>query len=259
MEVEAEGEGCGVLVDEFGRPYPLEQLVYSPKGGYHILSMMKLLSEGGQISFKGTNCTLVLPGGCTLFGKAIENLLYISDFGRVGQYTASVVTRGQAAQQRTAEEDERTDTINDDDPNDEMDVVQQPESVLPDTPTPSSRNTSRIRKPKRLSPNYLWHLRLAHASTTVMSKIPTIKSNFGSSDCLSCIRAKQHRRPFPASSFKATKILQHVHSDLSGPHISSIIKGYRWYLTLMDDLTRYKWVYILPSKSSEVVYRTLAE
>ena len=91
-----------------------------------------------------------------------------------------------------------------------------------------------------------------------MSKIPTIKSNFDSSGCLSCIRAKQHRLPFPKSDFKATKKLQHVHSDLSSPHILSIEEKL-WYLTLMCDITRYKWVYILPNKSSEVVFKAIEE
>ena len=254
------------MVDEFGRRFVLKPILYCSEAEQPMLSMMRLQEEGGQLTFQGTNCTLVLPGGCTLYGKSINKLLHLTDFAREGKYTAVVTTRSQADQGHINDEAE-----NGDDSSEAMDIVEQrsESSPVPDTrsssPIPidnssvtSSNVSTRIRKPKRLSPNYLWHLRLAHASTTVMSKIHTIKSSFDSSGCLSCIRAKQHRLPFRLSDFKATKKLQHVHSDLSGPHIFSI-EGKKWYLTLMCDLTRYKWVYTLSSKSSEVVFKAIEE
>ena len=70
-----------------------------------------------------------------------------------------------------------------------------------------SSSTSQEVKPKPLSLKYLRHLRLVHASTSVISKISRIKSTFDSSSCVSCIRAKQHQRPFPKSIFKATQKL----------------------------------------------------
>src|SRR4030095_14754201 len=123
--------------------------------------------------------------------------------------------------------------------------------------TPSSSSSPPV-KPKPLSPKYLWHLRLAHASTSVISKIPTIKSTFDSSNCESCIRAKMHKRPFPKSNFKATQKLQCIHSDLSGPHILSVEKK-KWYITFMCDFTRYKWSYALPSKKSKHVFEKIRE
>ena len=178
--------------------------------------MMKLLKEGGQLSFKGTNCTLILPGGCTLYGKSVDDLLHISDFGRGrgGQHTAAVTMRSQAALDPV---DEGNETGADGDEM-ELELTPNPEPAINVSST-TERTITMRKKPKRLSPNYLWHLRLAHASTSVISKISTIKSNFNSSSCLSCVRAKQHRLPFPKSMFKATKKVQYIHSDLSGPHI----------------------------------------
>jgi len=86
LEVQAEGEGQGVLVDEFGRPFALQTILYCPNVEQSMLSMMKLLQEGGWLSFQDTNCTLVLPCGCTLYGKFINNLLHLIDFGREGIY-----------------------------------------------------------------------------------------------------------------------------------------------------------------------------
>ena len=264
VEVQAQGEGEGVLVDEFGRSFVLKPILYCSDAEHPMLSMMQLQEEGGQLTFQGTNCTLVLPGGCTLYGKSINKLLHLTDFAREGKYTAVVTTRSQAdraqADQAHADQGHPEDEAeNNENSNELMDAVEQSESNTPDTSLATTSNIpTRISKPKQLSPNYLWHLRLAHASTSVISKIPTIKSSFDSSSCLSCIRAKQHRLPFPKSNFKATRKLQYVHSDLSGPHILSIEEK-RWYLTLMCDLTCYKWVYILPSKSSEVVFKAIEE
>ena len=210
VEVEAQGEGEGVLVDEFGRSFVLKPVLYSSEAEQPMLSMMQLQEEGGQLTFQGTNCTLVLPGGCTLYGKSINKLLHLTDFAREGKYTADVTTRSQADQVQADQGHTEEEAENGENSIVPMDIVEQPSGPLPVSETRSSSpipvdNTSAssptvstpIRKPKQLSPKYLWHLRLAHASTTVMSKIPTIKSSFDSSGCLSCIRAKQHRLPFP--------------------------------------------------------------
>jgi len=85
LEVQAKGEGQGVLMDEFGRPFTLNNVLYCPDAEQPILSMMRLLQEGGQLSFQGTNCTLTLPDGCTLYEKSINNLLHLTDFGREGK------------------------------------------------------------------------------------------------------------------------------------------------------------------------------
>ena len=66
MEIKVLGEGRRKLVDEFGR-FLLKQMFYYLKAEQPMLSMMKLLAEGTKvIMFRGTNCTLVLSGGCTL-------------------------------------------------------------------------------------------------------------------------------------------------------------------------------------------------
>src|SRR4030095_14944996 len=247
LEVKVVGEGHGMLVDEFGRQYPLKRMLYCPKAEHPMLSMMTLLAEGGKLTFRGTTCVLILPGGCTLHGKAVNNLLQLTDFGRE-RHTAAITTR---AKSRIVASKNRVEDLDDDDAGEKggeeitdeitalsyeiadeiTDAISQPisnseitdatskpirDSELADVmsathPSPVSPPV----EPKPLSPKYLWHLRLAHASTSVISKIPTIKSTFDSSNCESCIRAKMHKRPFPKSNFKATQKLQCIHSDLS--------------------------------------------
>ena len=67
--------------------------------------------------------------------------------------------------------------------------------------------------------------------------------------CEHCIAGKQHREPFPhASDNQSPVLLGRVHSDLHGP-LPKTPHGYRYWLTLVDDMSRYKRVYLLKKKS----------
>src|SRR5213078_1241237 len=56
LEVQAHGKGQGVLVDEFGHPFALKNILYCPDAEQPMLSMMMLLEEGGRLTFQSTNC-----------------------------------------------------------------------------------------------------------------------------------------------------------------------------------------------------------
>jgi transposase InsO family protein len=249
--VSAIGEGSMDLVDEFGRHYTLDKVIYVPEAEHPLLSMMKLLRLGADLKFKGTNCTLTLEGGCLLQGSAVGDMLYLNDFGKSDIRSLAVTTRGKA--KNTAEESREDDAMSIDETPPIQPIREQEigldKNITSATPSPP---------PKVLSPKHLWHDRLGHASASTLSKIPTIKSTFDSATCTSCIRAKQHRKPFRKSNYRATKKLQCIHSDLSGPHILSMEKS-KYYLTFMDDLTRYKWVKMLPNKKSKHVFKAIEE
>jgi hypothetical protein len=60
---------------------------------------------------------------------------------------------------------------------------------------------------------------------------------------------KQRRLPFPQqSSFPAKERLELVHGDLCGPVTPATPGGRRYFLLLVDDLSRYMWVMVLGSK-----------
>ncbi|KAJ3741660.1 hypothetical protein EV360DRAFT_11204, partial [Lentinula raphanica] len=70
-----------------------------------------------------------------------------------------------------------------------------------------------------------WHRRLAHAG---LSRIETMmKKNLVdgldvtttdvSGKCIDCLMGKATRRPFDAQVERETKILERVHTDLTGP------------------------------------------
>jgi hypothetical protein len=60
---------------------------------------------------------------------------------------------------------------------------------------------------------------------------------------------KQRRLSFPQqSSFRAKERLELMHGDLCGPVTPATPGGQRYFLLLIDDLSRYMWVVVLGSK-----------
>jgi transposase InsO family protein len=67
--------------------------------------------------------------------------------------------------------------------------------------------------------------------------------------CDVCVLIKLRRLPFPQQlSFRAKERLELVHGDLCGPVTLATPRGRRYFLLLVDDLSRYKWVVVLGSK-----------
>jgi transposase InsO family protein len=63
------------------------------------------------------------------------------------------------------------------------------------------------------------------------------------------VLTKQRRLPFrQQSSFRAKERLELVHGDLCGPMTPATPKGRRYFLLLIDDLSRYMSVVVLGSK-----------
>lgn len=67
--------------------------------------------------------------------------------------------------------------------------------------------------------------------------------------CEHCLAGKQHRDPFPhLSDNRATSVLERIHSDLHGP-LPQTKSGYKYWVTFVDNYSRYKQVYLLKKKS----------
>ena len=68
--------------------------------------------------------------------------------------------------------------------------------------------------------------------------------------CESCGLGKIHRSSFPTCGGKRAKApLELVHSDVCGKVNSRSLSGAEYFLTFVDDQTRYIWIYILKQKS----------
>ena len=69
-------------------------------------------------------------------------------------------------------------------------------------------------------------------------------------NCEGCAMGKQHRQPFPTKSQStATKLLELIHSDVCGPMDVPSVGGSRYFVTFIDDFSRYTTVYMMKQKS----------
>jgi transposase InsO family protein len=55
--------------------------------------------------------------------------------------------------------------------------------------------------------------------------------------------------PFSRIMERATDLLEIIHTDVCGPMSISTRGGYRYFLTFLDDLSRYGYVYLMKHKS----------
>ena len=101
-----------------------------------------------------------------------------------------------------------------------------------------------------------WHERFGHLNFEALKRL-SAKEMVRGLPCLDhveqfcdvCVLTKQRRLPFPQqSSFRAKERLELVHGDLCGPVTPATPGGRRYFLLLVDDLSRYMWVMILGSK-----------
>nr|GEU72821.1 ribonuclease H-like domain-containing protein [Tanacetum cinerariifolium] len=98
----------------------------------------------------------------------------------------------------------------------------------------------------------LWHQRLGHPADQVLDVLKTTLNldSQSSSDhlCDACNKAKQTREPFSLSDHKSSKIGELVHLDVWGPYKITSRDGLKYFLTIVDDISRAIWVYMLKGK-----------
>ena len=68
--------------------------------------------------------------------------------------------------------------------------------------------------------------------------------------CEPCIDEKHRRSTFPSTGGKrASEILELIHSDVCGKLDTKSLSGAEYFLTFIDDKSRFAWVYVLKQKS----------
>jgi len=63
--------------------------------------------------------------------------------------------------------------------------------------------------------------------------------------------AKQ-KRLFPLSTSKSKKCFDLIHIDLWGPYSIPSIHEHKYFFTIIDDYSRYTWIFLLKQKSKVV-------
>ena len=131
------------------------------------------------------------------------------------------------------------------------------------TPVPTLLDTEIMDKSKKLplkrkapsfNSTYLWHLRLGHINlnriqrlvrdgplgSLVLESLPT---------CESCLEGKMTKRQFSAKGQRAKELLELVHTDVCGPINIQARGGYEYFVTFVDDYSRFGYVYLMHRKS----------
>ncbi|WVZ08647.1 hypothetical protein V8G54_021993 [Vigna mungo] len=97
----------------------------------------------------------------------------------------------------------------------------------------------------------IWHYRLGHPSHDrlhVMQQLYPVINFDHSFICTPCHMAKQRKPSFPISTSHASSIFSLLHVDIWDPCAATSIHGHKYFLTIVDDFSRYVWVFPLISK-----------
>ena len=102
-----------------------------------------------------------------------------------------------------------------------------------------------------------WHRRYGHLGVRNLQKLAKEKLvddfDFNVSRettfCESCVEGKHHRSRFPVDGGKrSSEPLGLVHSDVCGKMNATSLSGGEYFLTFIDDNTRFTWIYVLNHK-----------
>ena len=110
---------------------------------------------------------------------------------------------------------------------------------------------------------FLWHRRLGHASMSLLEKLESKELVRGlphqkyknNKVCKSCAMGKFSRSSFrPKNVVSTNRVLELIHMDLFGPNEIASLNGKRYCYVLVDDYSRFTWVYFLAKKSETFDY-----
>ncbi|CAN1346603.1 Retrovirus-related Pol polyprotein from transposon TNT 1-94 [Linum perenne] len=108
------------------------------------------------------------------------------------------------------------------------------------------------------SPEFIWHRRLGHISSTRIAKLVSLGLVRGlpklSTDldvlCPACVQGKQTKTSFKSLNVFASKQpLELLHFDLFGPSNVRSLGGKHFALVIVDDFSRFTWVFFLARKN----------
>nr|BAB03249.1 polyprotein [Oryza sativa] len=99
----------------------------------------------------------------------------------------------------------------------------------------------------------VWHSRLCHVNFGCMTRLANMSlipkfTLVKGSKCHTCVQSKQPRKPHKASEARNLAPLELVHSDLCEMNGVLTKGGKKYFMTLIDDCTRFCYVYLLKTK-----------
>jgi hypothetical protein len=104
---------------------------------------------------------------------------------------------------------------------------------------------------------WLWHRRLGHVNMRTLQSLYKGNHILGLADltfakdrvCRACIEGKMHELTHPSKTIISSKrVLELLHRDLFGPPSHASLGGKKYCLVIVDDYSRYTWVYFFKHK-----------
>nr|KYP38032.1 Retrovirus-related Pol polyprotein from transposon TNT 1-94 [Cajanus cajan] len=99
--------------------------------------------------------------------------------------------------------------------------------------------------------NSLWHIKLGHPSNKIVQVLSSqydYLSFYPIQACDICSFAKEKKLSFPNSATRTQNFFELIHVDIWGPLAVSSIDGYKYFLTIVDDYSRFTRIHLLKSK-----------
>jgi transposase InsO family protein len=103
------------------------------------------------------------------------------------------------------------------------------------------------------------HSRLCHVNFGCMMRLASLSlipkfTSVKNSKCHVCVESKQTRKPHKTAEARNLAPLELVHSDLSEMNGVLTMGGKRYFMTLIDNSTRFCYIYLLKSKDEALHY-----
>ena len=76
-----------------------------------------------------------------------------------------------------------------------------------------------------------------------------VSNNSSSQPCCVCPLVKQHRLPFVSANKFSESIFDFIHCDIWGSYETPSYQGHSFFLTLVDDQSRFCWIFLMKCKS----------
>ena len=99
----------------------------------------------------------------------------------------------------------------------------------------------------------LWHARLGHVNVASVKRLKQLRlipefSNTSFDKCEVCVEAKHPKKAFNKIGNRSSTLLELIHSDLGDFKNTMSRGGKRYYITFVDDFSRFTKLYLLSSK-----------
>lgn len=98
----------------------------------------------------------------------------------------------------------------------------------------------------------IWHFKLGHVSYKRLAHMSQLYPSLhfdSKATCDICHFARQKKLPFSLSSSVASQKFELLHFDIWVPLVVPSIHNHKYFLTILDDYSRFVWIVLLKSKS----------